>query len=449
MNANKTQTLTRPTIYGQNLGALKPIPLRYCLYARKSSEEDERQALSIESQIKEMLELAEKEKLNIIEIRRESHSAKDSNGRPVFNQLLQDIKTGMFNAILTWAPDRISRNAGDLGSVVDLMDQKFLHEIRTNGQIFKNSPNEKFLLMILCSQAKLENDNKGVNVKRGLRAKCEMGHRPGNCPLGYYNEKSNVRGKSRILLDTERAPVIKQIFEKVAYEFMTGRDIYRWLNYDLKFTTRTNKPLTLSGLYRILESPFYYGDFEFPVNSGNWYKGDYEPIITKELYEKARINLISAPKKYGLKEFQFTKLIKCGTCDGGITAEEKIKRLPDGSLKKYIYYHCVKKIDRECQEPYIREEELLEQIVGAIDKVEFKSKLVLEKIKKEVEKYNEMAKALGSIDMNNIKIKEKKTDTKSYIKYVLRNGRAEEKREILDNLSSKLILKDKKIILEK
>ncbi|QQS44711.1 recombinase family protein [Candidatus Roizmanbacteria bacterium] len=67
--------------------------------------------------------------------------------------------------MLTWHPDRLSRNAGDLGVIVDLMDQGKLKEIRTYSQTFRNTPNDKFLLMILCSQAKLENDNKGINVK--------------------------------------------------------------------------------------------------------------------------------------------------------------------------------------------------------------------------------------------------------------------------------------------
>jgi len=167
-------------------------PLQYCLYARKSSEDDERQALSIDSQIKEMVAVAQREKIEIAEIRRESHSAKASGQRPVFNQLLGDIRGGMFSGIVAWAPDRLSRNAGDLGSLVDLMDSKHLEEIRTHGQKFTNSPNEKFLLMILCSQAKLENDNRGINVKRGLKNKAEMGVRPGVAPLGYL-KMSEVR----------------------------------------------------------------------------------------------------------------------------------------------------------------------------------------------------------------------------------------------------------------
>ena len=109
-------------------------PVKYCLYARKSTESEERQVLSIDSQIKEMLLLAEKENLNVVEMKRESHSAKETGQRPVFNEIIDEIRQGKFNGILTWAPDRISRNAGDLGKIVDLMDAGQLSEIRTYGQ---------------------------------------------------------------------------------------------------------------------------------------------------------------------------------------------------------------------------------------------------------------------------------------------------------------------------
>src|SRR5579859_3686683 len=156
-----------------------PLSINYCLYARKSTEEEDKQALSIESQVREMTQLAEREGLYIAEIKRESHSSKEVGQRAIYNELLQEIREGKFNGILTWAPDRLSRNAGDLGAVVDLIDQGKLVDIRTYTQRFTNNPNEKFMLMILGSQAKLENDQKVINVKRGLRAWCEQGWRPG------------------------------------------------------------------------------------------------------------------------------------------------------------------------------------------------------------------------------------------------------------------------------
>jgi site-specific DNA recombinase len=115
------------------------------LYARKSTESEERQVLSIDSQVKEMLELAERDGLEVVEIRRESHSAKESGQRPVFEEILKDIDDGIFNAIITWAPDRFRRNAGDLGKLVDRIDQKKLTQIKTFGQTFTNSPSDKFL----------------------------------------------------------------------------------------------------------------------------------------------------------------------------------------------------------------------------------------------------------------------------------------------------------------
>ena len=200
--------------------------LKYCLYARKSTEQDERQAMSIESQTNEMRAMAENEGLEVVSVLRESHSAKESGKRPIFNEILMKIKDGEFNAILTWAPDRLSRNAGDLGSLVDLMDANKLLKIRTYGQNFSNSPNEKFLLMILCSQAKLENDNKSVNVKRGIRAKCEMGWRPGVAPLGYINR--SFGGVTDIIPDPDRADIITEMFYKAAQGW-SGRRLKSWL----------------------------------------------------------------------------------------------------------------------------------------------------------------------------------------------------------------------------
>jgi len=342
---------------------LPDIPMKYCLYARKSTESDERQTLSIDSQIKEMLQIAERENLEIVDIRRESKSAKDSGKRTVFKELIRDISQKRFNAILTWAPDRLSRNAGDLGSLVDLMDQKKLLGIRTYGQTFSNSPNEKFLLMILCSQAKLENDNRGINVKRGLRTRCEMGLWPTCPPTGYFKEK-RVDHKGECLIDPDRAPVIKQMFEKVAYGKWSGRKLYHWLKFDLNFRTALGKKhLSLGNIYRILENTFYYGDFEYPRGSGNWYQGKHKPIITKELFDlvQGQIKNSQLVRKENI-EFAFTKIMKCGLCGSGISATEKFKKLKNGSHNRHVYYGCTKAKDKHCKCGYINETDLIKQL---------------------------------------------------------------------------------------
>jgi site-specific DNA recombinase len=413
----------------------------YCLYARKSSEDDERQALSIDSQVKEMVAIAERENLNIAEIRRESHSAKASGGRPVFNKLLQDINDGMFSGIIAWAPDRLSRNAGDLGSVVDLMDSGKLQEIRTHSQTFTNSPNEKFLLMILCSQAKLENDNRGINVKRGLKNKAEMGIRPGVAPLGYLNERSLDRNKGKIVIDPERAPIIKRMFQYVADHGASGRTLLKWLNTEVRFTTRSGKRLTLSGVYRILNNHFYYGRFEY---GGIWYDGNHETLITKELFDEVQLQLETSPKsRPGTKEFDFTKMIICGNCGYVITAEEKFKRLANGTIRKYVYYHC-SRFDYTCKQPYMQEDELLAQLLSLIDEIDLSRVGVKRRLEAEVERLQKFS--VGILGQSQ-ELVLPKVDARTYAKYVLQEAGRDEKRELLGCLKSKLYLKDEKLTL--
>ena len=428
--------------------AEKPKVIRYCLYARKSTEDDELQALSIDSQIKEMLAQAQEEKLKVTEIRRESFSAKQSGHRKVFSQLLTDVAQNKFQGILTWAPDRLSRNAGDLGSIVDLMDQGLLAQIRTHGQTFTCNPNDKFLLMILCSQAKLENDNKGVNVKRGLRAKAEMGFRPGVSPLGYLNDYTGLKGQKKIRLDPERAPVIREMFEKVAYQGYSGRNLHQWLDEEKKFRSRTGKRVTLSMIYEMLNNTYYCGMFEYPIKGGKWYKVNHESIVTRKLFEEVQIRLSVHPKtRPGTKEFDFTRLLKCGSCGGGVTAEEKFKRYKDDTIRRYVYYHCCRSRDMHCPEKYIREETLIEELINIIDKVPFNKTAALEKMQAEMERYNRFNQnVLEKSTDNSLKIP--KVDIRNYAKYVFLDGSREEKRELLNCLKTKLYLKDRKILTE-
>lgn len=418
---------------------------KYCLYARKSTESEERQVLSIDSQIKEMLQLADREGLEIVAMKRESHSAKETGQRPVFNEIVEELRDGKYNAILTWAPDRISRNAGDLGKIVDLMDAGKLLEIRTHSQRFSNNPNEKFLLMILGSQAKLENDNRGINVKRGLRTRVEMGLWPGMAPLGYLNQKIMDR-KCQLVVDPERGPVIRKMFEKVAYENWSGRKVYNWLRFDLNFYTRGNKPLTLSGVYRILQMPIYYGPFEYPRNSGNWYQGSHEPLIDEDLFKKVQEYLKRDKIVRENREFAFTKLFTCGMCGSGITAQEKYKILKDGTNAKYIYYSCSKAKDRDCKNKYIREEELIDELFKIIDQVNINELGMRMKLEEEIKRFNRLQR-LATKGTPKYNINEDEINTREYAKYVLKEGTALEKRELLGHLRSRLLLEDKKISL--
>jgi site-specific DNA recombinase len=355
--------------------------------------------------------------------------------------MIADLKEGKFNAILTWAPDRISRNAGDLGMVVDLMDAGKLKEIKTHSQTFTNNPNEKFLLMILGSQAKLENDNRGINVKRGRRTRVEMGLWPALAPLGYLNVKEYDK-KGQLVIDPNRGPIVKKMFEKVAYEYQSGRKIYNWLK-EVNFYTRGNRPLTLGGVYRILNSSFYYGVFESPKGSGNFYQGKYEPLITKELYDKAQEFLKRDNIVRTNREFTFTKLLICGYCGSTISAEEKYKDLKNGTQAKYIYYGCGRAKDRNCKNKYIQEPELITELLKIIDQVSVNEIGIQVKMEEEIKRFNIFQRSvLNTKDKIELP---KEVMVKNYLKYILKEGSKTEKREVLANLRSRISYKDKNL----
>ncbi len=439
------------TALAKEMGSIEVIeeirPIRYCLYARKSTEQDEVQALSIDSQIKEMREMAERDGIDVVEIKRESHSAKETGQRPVFNEIVEDIRSGKFDGVLTWAPDRISRNAGDLGRIVDLIDAGLLREIRTYNQKFSNNPNEKFLLMILGSQAKLENDNKRINVKRGLKTRAEMGLLPGVAPLGYANDKRSDH-KCEMLVDPIRSTIVKQMFEKSGYERWSGRKIYAWLKNELDFRTKNNKYLSVSCVYLTLKNPFYCGVYEYPRGTGNWYTGKHTALITRELYQLVQEKLLEDHKpKHTTHSFTFTKVMICGECGSGITGLEKTKVIKqDGATRTYIYYICTKSKGNPCANPYIREDNLIDQLASMIDQVELDEIGARKVIEQEVARYNKLQAATQH---SGERLKAKEMDVRRYAKYLLQNGTVQEKRDLLEYMRGKIMMKDRKITLEK
>jgi len=300
--------------------------------------------------------------------------------------------------------------------------------------------------MILCSQAKLENDNKSINVKRGLRTRCEMGLKPGAATVGYLNEK-HVDRKCEVIIDPERAPIVKQMFEKVAYEKWSGRKLFHWLKFDLNFKTKSgNKGLALSNIYLILQNPFYYGVFEYPKKSGNFYKGKHEPIITKELFDQVQEQVKNqALRAQEPKEFAFTKMMACGLCGSGICADEKFKRLKDGSVNRHVYYGCTRSRDKDCKCGYINEVELIQQFEKLIDQVDISEIGMREKIKHEVGRIKKFNQSVLGVKQQ-IQIKD--VDIRDYAKFILKEGSIEEKRELLTCFKSKILLKNKIIGLE-
>lgn len=199
----------------------------------------------------------------------------------------------------------------------------------------------------------------------------------------------------------------------------------------------------MGNIYRTLSNTFYYGVFEYPRDSGNWYTGKHEPLITKELYDLVQEQVKSQVLRSEGKEFAFTKMMACGLCDSGISACEKFKKFKNAT-HRYVYYGCTKAKDGNCKCGYIEEKELLKQFEALIENLNINEIEIKEKIKADIEKFTKMQKFfLGTKDKVNIS----GVDIRSYTKYVLQEGEDLQKRELLGCLKGKVLLKNKIISL--
>jgi site-specific DNA recombinase len=342
---------------------------RYFLYARKSSEPDDRQALSIESQKKELL--SRFGHFTIVEIIEESRTAKEP-GRPQFEAMMKRLERGEADGLIAWHPDRLSRNSVDAGRIIYDLDLGKIQDLKFAGYNFENSPEGKWMLSVILSQSKYFVDKLSKDVRRGLKMKLEMGWRPGVAPIGYLNNLADHKGLRTIVPDPERFPLVRRMWDLMltgAYSPPRIMEIAakEWGFRTLERRKRGGTPLSKTGTYSLFSNPFYTGVFEY---DGQIYQGQHTPMISESEFWKvqALLGRKGRPRPKTRRDFAFTGLMRCGECGCGITAEEKVKfNKTTGQTHKYLYYHCTKKKRYvTCRQPSIENRNLEAQFSQAL-----------------------------------------------------------------------------------
>ena len=224
----------------------------FFLYARKSTDTEEKQVLSIEAQLCELRLFAQKENLTIKEELIEKMSAK-TPGRPIFNQMVERIEGGEAQGILAWHPDRLARNSVDGGRIIYLLDSEKLQYLKFPTFWFDNTPQGKFMMSIAFGQSKYYIDNLAENIKRGFRQKLRRGEWPSKAPFGYKNDKA----LRKVVLDPNTAPFIKRLFEAYASDQVSLLQL-KQLAPQWGLLSLSGRVLEKQEIHRILTNPFFY-----------------------------------------------------------------------------------------------------------------------------------------------------------------------------------------------
>lgn len=363
---------------------------KYVMYVRKSTDDKEKQVRSIGDQILECKEFANRHDLLIAGVIDESESAKEPGIRPKFTKMLDDIKTGKYDGIIAWHPDRLARNMKEAGEIIDLLDKNIIKELRFISFQFTNDTSGKVLLGITFVMSKQYSDQLSDNVKRGIARSIEEGKYINSAKHGYYKDKNQL-----LRPDEENFILIVDAF-KMKIAGKTLDEICVYLNK--KGYSRARKEGGRHEIYRmdkkrlseVLRDPIYAGVVMYGEHIANLTEiYDFIPAVSVEDYMKINnlknlkktIRLIrNARGKANIQANLMRGLVYCGKCNSKMTSGITTKKVKDRKIK-YYYYRCE---NEKCETGSVRAHVIINAAVSFLETNPFSNKHAYAHYKKEM-----------------------------------------------------------------
>lgn len=321
------------------------------IYCRKSTEDKERQILSLDDQLHEAKKILKSRSLkSVAPPFVEEKSGKESGVRVAFYEMLKLIESGAANTIICWKADRLARNGTDGGRLIELIDKGKLKIITAFSEYDRTN---SIMLWVDFGFSTKYSKDLSDNVKRALKRKCEKGIRPGIAPLGYMNTPQKLKGEREIVPDPKRFDLMRKWWELMLMGVHTVESSMKVVVAKGLTDRNGRRPLVTVG-YSVFRNIFYAGPFDY---GGVRYQGVHKPMIS--LVEFVRVQkILDAKGNHGRSndKLPFQGFIRCGECGGIITGEKHHR-----GHKMFYYYRCTKK-KAKCSQPYLNAEEMNPQI---------------------------------------------------------------------------------------
>ena len=266
------------------------MPERDVIYARKSSDEGDRQIKSIPDQLEHCRELAQRHGIVVApeDEFQESKSAKSPGNRPVFDHIIDLVKKGQVRRIICWHPDRLARNGPEGGMITGLLDLGLLKDLKFCTFGFENNTAGKMMLGIMFVMSKEYSDRLSDNVRRGVASNLKQGKSVGTYKWGYQRNENGFYEPHPKLYG-----YIKKIWE-MRLNGKTFDEILKWLS--LVGCERISKKGNVFKLNKmqiltyLFEDPIYYGMLRQKgeyINLKEVY-GDFQPMVDYEDWKKVQ-----------------------------------------------------------------------------------------------------------------------------------------------------------------
>ena len=338
--------------YGHLYQEINRQELRYVVYLRKSSDESsDKQLKSIGDQLEDIKEkILDPHKITNYHIVKEEHSAKEADTRKLFKNMLVDLRTGKYQGLIAWHPDRLARNMKEAGEIIDMLDKRIIKDLLFPTATYEDSANGKMMLGITFALSKQYSEHLSESVLRGYRRRIEKGTYLGKMVHGYRILEDGV-----LEADGDNYLIIQDAFQKrLQPDPMSLADIAKWLNKQNymqcygRAQVRSRTHFTDKKLSDMFRETVYAGFLQYgknkPVDLVELY--GFSPMITPDEFLKLnkidgldRIvtrGVVTSEKEVELLQGKVT----CGHCGSNMhlnTGTGKTKK------KTYVYYRCDEK----------------------------------------------------------------------------------------------------------
>lgn len=326
----------------------EPGQLRYAIYCRKSSEPSEKQAQSLETQMKACRKI-DKDVAVVAEIK-ESHTARIPRKRKLFKRLLNEVNAGHIHGIIAYHPDRLSRNPLESARITYMLDQDKIKDLKFSTYYFSNDPAGILLLGVLFNIADHFSRDLSLKVKGGLDTGLSHGRSSGSPKWGYIREESG----SYVRDDPNFG-----VFQKAWHLRSSGMSLEAvadWMNsQEFKVYVKSGEDIkkdweirnvTKALLQKKFKDTFYFGILNqaggsFDMRGPN---STFEPMISEDLYVKVAELGRENAKGTGKKLEKFMPLryrVFCAVCNSDkpmIVAPKPQKAIRDE--RSMFYFRC-------------------------------------------------------------------------------------------------------------
>jgi len=313
-------------------------------YIRVSTAKQGSQGVSLQEQRSAIEAYAARNAIDIVEWFEEQETAA-KRGRPVFSRMLKRLEATEAAGVIIHKIDRGARNLRDWADLGDLIDKG----VKVHFAVESLDLETRGGRLSADIQAVVAADyirNLREETRKGFYGRLKQGFYPLAAPLGYLD---NGKAKPKTICPV-KGPLVKHAFELYA----TGTHTLPSLRKELRsigLTNKGDKPISMNGLSRILNNPFYVGIIR--LRNGQTYPGIHEPLVSQALFNAVGSILHGRMPKMKFKhDFRFRQRVTCRNC----------RRKAIGETKKgHVYYRC-----HECRGSSVREETIDAAVRGAL-----------------------------------------------------------------------------------